>query len=331
MPSPDTASQHDLHSGRIFRTLTVGFLMGTANLVPGVSGGTIALVCGIYERLIFALRNLDRKSLELFLRTDFRGLSQRVPLVFLSCLGIGVGLALISMAHLLFFLITNYQSFLWAFFTGLIIGSIVYIGREVGSWDLPRIASFLLATTAAILLTGPFSIQLPTEAPFLVLAGMIAMAALLLPGLSGSYVLVVLGLYGFILEAFTGMEVKNLALFGAGMVIGVIAFAQAIGALLKSARRTVLAALTGLMAGSLPAVWPWQETVTERINRAGETVPLQQAPILPENLPGPLEIGALSLCLFAGFGAVYLLTRLQEKTPAEQKKQSIPQAKSAMS
>lgn len=287
--------------------------MGTANLVPGVSGGTIALICGVYEKLIFSLRTLDRKSFSLFLRADLHGLWERVPLVFLASLGFGVVLAFLSMAHLLSFLINSYQSFLWAFFTGLIGGSILFVGKEVGTWNATKLCLFLLATLSAVLLTGPFSIQMPTEAPFLVLGGMIAVAALLLPGLSGSHVLVVIGLYGFILEAFTSLELKNLALFGSGMAIGVLAFAQAIGALLKRARSAVLAVLTGFMAGSLPAVWPWQRTITERINSAGEAVPLQQIPIFPSSPPGLAEGTILFLCLLAGLSSVYLLTRLQDK------------------
>ncbi|MCH8473829.1 MAG: DUF368 domain-containing protein [Opitutales bacterium] len=324
MPNPKSTSRQDLQPRNILRFLSVGFLMGTANLVPGVSGGTIALVCGIYERLIFALRTLDRKSLSLFLRGDLRGLWEKVPILFLAALTLGVAVAFLSMAHLLSFLINSYQSFLWAFFTGLIGGSILYIGREVGKWDLAKAALFAASTIMAILLTGPFSIQLPTEAPFLVLGGMIAVAALLLPGLSGSHVLVVIGLYGFILEAFTSLQLQNLALFGSGMVLGVLVFAQAIGALLKKARNAVLAVLTGLMAGSLPAVWPWQKTVTERINSAGEPVPLQQVPVLPSTPPDMTEGSILLLCLVIGIFSVYLLTRLQEKNlPSLQNPQAV--------
>ena len=297
----------------LFRTALVGFFMGLANLVPGVSGGTIALVCGIYEKLVFALKSFNRAFVEKLIRGDLPALLRHTPWLFLAALGGGVVVAFFSMARVLAWLIENHQIYLWAFFTGLILSSLVYLLRLIEPWDRTRALLLVGSLALALLLTGPFSLQMPTSAPFLFLAGMIAVCALILPGLSGSHILVVIGLYGFILETFNNLHFVNLMIFGLGMVVGILSFAQVIGWLLEHARSATLAILSGLMAGSLPAVWPWQEPVTFRLNSAGEQVPLQQAPFWPTEWPGGTEGPLLLLCLIGGILAVLLLTQLSEK------------------
>ena len=297
------------------RLLVIGFCMGLANLVPGVSGGTIAFVAGIYERLIQALKSFDREALQAVLRGDLKKLWAHIPWIFLATLGVGVVLALFSMARVLAYLIDHHQTLLWAFFTGLILSSLLIVFRQIRPWETRHTVWLIGSAVFAILLTGAFSLQMPATAPFLFLAGMIAVCALILPGLSGSHVLVVLGLYGTVLEAFNTLSLVSLALFGGGMAVGVLTFAQGIGWLLKHYHRSTLAVLAGFMAGSLPAVWPWQRTVTTRINSSGEEVPLQQAPILPGAVE-PTELFAVLLCLALGYGAVFLLTLLGTGKPA---------------
>lgn len=295
----------------LLRLLAIGFFMGLANLVPGVSGGTIAFVAGIYERLIDALRRFDREALQALMRADVKKLLTHIPWVFLGVLGTGVVLALFSMARILAYLIENHQTLLWAFFTGLILSSLVVVFRMVQPWKVRQSVFFGCSLLLAVVLTGALTIQLPQQAPFIFLAGMIAVCALILPGLSGSHVLVVLGLYGAILEAFNNLHLLSLALFGSGMVVGVLCFAQGIGWLLRRHYHNTLAVLAGLMAGSLPAVWPWQRTITTRINSQGEEVPLQQAPTLPASVE-PMEMLLVVGCVLVGFLAVLLLTRLGE-------------------
>lgn len=296
--------------------MLVGFLMGTADLIPGVSGGTIAFVCGIYDRFIDGIKAFDLQALKLALRFDWRALNQKLPLVFFACLGTGLLLAVFSLSHVLTRLFESHPVQLWSFFFGLVLGSIVLLAHTTWAWRPVEWIAFIVAAVATYWIVGLPVTQTPPSIPYVFLSGAIAICAMILPGISGSYLLVILGKYHQILEAVNNRDFVTLSVFVAGIATGVLSFVRIVSWLLHHYRRTTLVALTGVMAGALRTVWPWKETVSTRINSKGEVVPLMQVNVLPS------ESGIIltaSLLVLAGALVVLLLSRVAppaERMPA---------------
>ena len=281
--------------------------MGCADVVPGVSGGTIAFICGIYDRLLNGIKSFDLGSLKLVLRGDFKGLWARIPFPFFIALGTGLLTAILTLAKVLEHLMVNHPVQLWSFFFGLVLGSILLLGRKTWVWKPLDWVVFVAFTGATFVLVGLDSLQTPPGLPYIFLAGAIAICAMILPGISGSYLLVIMGKYAPIIEAVNERNITTLAVFCAGIATGILSFVRIVSWLLRDFRHVTLIALTGVMAGALRTLWPWKETLTTRINSSGETVPLTQANIAPgagENL-----LLAVGLAVIGGV-AVLLIERL---------------------
>jgi putative membrane protein len=287
---------------RFLRISLIGFIMGIADLIPGVSGGTIAFICGIYGRLIDGIKSFDSEAVRMILRLDFKGLWGKVPFLFFIPLGLGLVTAVFSLSGLLTLLFKTHPIELWSFFFGLILGSIVLLSRETWRWDARDFAAFVTAAVLTYFLVGLPVMKTPATLPFLFLSGAIAICAMILPGISGSYMLVILGKYEIVLEAISSRDFPSLAVFCAGIAAGILSFVRVVSWLLHHRRRVTLIALTGMMTGALRTVWPWKETLTTRINSKGETVPLHQANILPDPDPALLWV-----CLLALIGAVVVM------------------------
>ncbi len=295
------------------RVALVGFLMGSADVVPGVSGGTIAFICGIYERLLNGIKSFDLSMLRLVLRGDFKGAWQRVPVPFFLALGCGLLLAVLTVAKILEHLLTHHPIPLWSFFFGLVLGSIVLLARETWVWKPVDWLVFVGFTLGTYLLVGLEATQTPEGLPFIFLAGAIAICAMILPGISGSYLLLIMGKYQQVLEAVNDRDFVTLGVFCLGIATGILSFVRVVSWMLNHYRRTTLVALTGVMAGALRTLWPWKETVTTRLNSAGEEVPLLQVNVAP----GPDgQLGLALVLLVVGGLAVLLIERLAR---AEQK------------
>ncbi len=281
-----------------------GIAMGSADVVPGVSGGTIAFVTGIYDQLLGSIRKVDAQALVLLFKQGPRAAWQHINGTFLVVLGAGVLTALLSLAKGIHFLLLHYPVWLWAFFFGLIIASVFHVGREIRQWN----AVTLVLLAAGAVVAGWISMASPTSieaTPFVVfLAGSIAICAMILPGISGSFILLLMGLYEPILGALKNLDLGIMALFGAGAVIGLLSFSRLLSWLLAGWREATFAVLTGFMLGSLVKVWPWKETLSIRLNSKGETVPFLQQNILPE--PGADLLWAL-LLMVTGAALVLLL------------------------
>ena len=240
--------------------------MGAADIVPGVSGGTMALILGIYERLIDALRSIARPP---FLRALLAGQFGRALAIvdagFLLALAAGIFTSVLSLARLLSHQLETNPAYVYAFFFGLVFASVVLVARRIrrittGSWLL-----FGLGAAAAFLLVGLSPASTPDAAWFLFLSGAVAISALLLPGISGAFVLVLLGKYSYVLEAVTRGDVAALLVVGAGAVFGLLSFTQLLGWLFRRYHDATLALLCGVMLGSLRKVWPWQTEVDGRL------------------------------------------------------------------
>lgn len=286
--------------------------MGSADLVPGVSGGTIAFVAGIYDRLINGIRAFDLDLLKLALSGHFREVFRRVPLDFFVPLGLGLLAAVFTLSHTLSVLFQTHPVQLWSFFFGLVLGSVILLSRETWPWRAPDWTAFVLAAILTFWIVGLPGVQL-TATPFnFFIAGAIAICAMILPGISGSYLLVILGLYQEVLAAVNARDIGLLAIFVAGIGFGILSFVRVVSWLLRTRRHVTLVALTGIMFGALRTVWPWKEVLTTRITSDGSVEPLMMGNVLPTDTGEVL----MSL-LLAMVGAVVVLG-LSRLSPREQ-------------
>lgn len=285
-----------------------GFCMGASDVVPGVSGGTMAFILGIYEELIDAIKSFDLKGLQFFVTMKFRPLLDRISWQFLLAVGIGILAAIFSLSKLLSWLLQNRPIFIWSFFLGLILASVLSVSRRVEAWRILTWLCLVGGTLGSYFLVGLVPVATPNDYWFLFLCGAVAICAMILPGISGSYILVLLGKYQYVLDAVNHRDFLVLGLVAAGACVGIIAFSRILGWLLKNYHDLMVATLTGLMIGSLRKVWPWKETLESVVDSHGQMVPLVQSNILPGQWNGEV-LAALSL-MVAGLLAVLFLDRL---------------------
>lgn len=236
-----------------------GFAMGVANVIPGVSGGTIALITNVFERIINSLKSFDFKALSLLKQKRLKEFAQHTDIVFLMSIIIGIGIGIVTFARLLEYLFIVYPVFLWAFFFGLIVASVFFIVKEITKYSFSVILSGVLATIFAIFLT-----QLRPATPnesfiYLFISGVLAICSMILPGLSGSYVLLLLGVYHLVLHGLNTLNLKILIAIGLGAVIGLLAFSHFLSWLLKKYKNQTMAALTGFVIGSVYVIWPFKK------------------------------------------------------------------------
>lgn len=261
--------------------LLKGMAMGAGDVVPGVSGGTIAFITGIYEELIDSLKSIDLGALRVLLKQGPVKAWQHINGNFLLTVFLGILLSVVSLAHAIEYVLEHHPVLVWAFFFGLVCASALFVGRQIGRWHYPEVIALVIGTLLAIAIGFLKPAQLPSDWWIITLAGAIAICAMILPGISGAFILVLLGLYSPILSAVTTLDVKLLGSFAAGCAIGLLAFSHLLSWLLHHFRTVTLALLTGFLLGSLNLLWPWKETVETYLDRHGELMPLVQKNISP--------------------------------------------------
>ncbi len=240
-----------------------GFCMGAADVVPGVSGGTMALVLGIYEELLRSIKAFDLQFLRLLAAFQFKRALALIPLSFLVSLFGGILVAVFTLAKALSWLLTNHPTGIWSFFFGLILASALLVGRRIEAWHAGVLIGLVLSAVAAYGLVGIVPLATPDSRPFLFVCGAIAICAMVLPGISGSFILVLLGKYQTILDAVHRLDLATLIVFGTGAVTGLLLFVRLLNWLLDRYHTLTLACLTGLMIGSLRKIWPWKTIVID--------------------------------------------------------------------
>lgn len=258
-----------------------GMMMGAADIVPGVSGGTIAFVTGIYERLLAAIGGFLPA---LFASRKHRSLKRFISdadLIFISVLLLGILTSVFLFASLIAFALVEHPVQIWSFFTGLIIASAFLIAFEVKGWSIIRV--FVLAGGAvfAVLLGSSGLFSLPNTLIGAFFSGAIAICAMILPGISGSFLLLLIGTYSYIIGAITNLDLAVLALFALGCGLSLPLVARFISWMLEHYKGMTLCFLLGLMLGSVDKVWPWKHTLSYRLNSKGESVPLDQMSVHP--------------------------------------------------
>ncbi|WP_035386907.1 DUF368 domain-containing protein [Ferrimonas senticii] len=287
--------------------------MGAADVVPGVSGGTIAFISGIYDLLLESIRRINPTLIGMLRRDGLLSVWQHINGTFLVTLLAGIATSFLSLARLITYLLEFHPIPLWSFFFGLILISIVHIGKEVGGAKPSNIAAAVLGIGLAYLITAANPLALDPTPVNVVLGGMIAICAMILPGISGSFILLLLGLYVPIIGAVKELDLTIIGLFLSGAVLGLLSFSHVLSYLLKHFRGVTLSFLCGLMIGTLNKVWPWKQVLTTRINSSGQQVPLTEQALSPwqfAEITGQQPQILLALaCMVFGFGLVWALER----------------------
>jgi putative membrane protein len=256
-------------------------MMGSADIVPGVSGGTIAFIFGVYEELLLSIKTVSGQTLKLFFNGQFKLAWKSIPFSFLIPLALGIGTALLGLARLVTYLLAVYPSFLWSFFFGLVIASIVLVRRRVRNWSPLTYGALVAMAIGGYFLVGLVPIETPRTYLAYFFSGVIAICAMILPGISGSFLLLIMGKYEQILSAVTSHDFVTLGVFMAGCIIGLSLFSRLLSWLFARHHDLIVSMLIGFMIGSLRKVWPWKEVVETRLNSHGEIVPLVERNIMP--------------------------------------------------
>jgi putative membrane protein len=237
-----------------------GIAMGAANVIPGVSGGTIAFITNIYEDLINSLKAFDIKAIGFFFGLKFKSFSEHINFQFLFWLFAGVFISILSLGKILSFLFDNYPVYVWAFFFGLILASIYFVGKTISNWNLTNFLAVVAGVIIAVVITYLNPASRNESTLYLFLCGIVAMASMLLPGLSGSFVLILMGNYQLIfLEAVPDLNMKVLLPVVLGSIAGFIILSRIISFLINSFRDQTIGVLTGFILGSLLIIWPWKD------------------------------------------------------------------------
>ncbi|MBU0468506.1 MAG: DUF368 domain-containing protein [Candidatus Omnitrophica bacterium] len=295
-----------------FNLIIKGFCIGTANAIPGISGGTIAFILGIYEELIVSIKLVDIKFLRLVFSFKIKEAIDYLPWKFLGSVVFGALLAIVSLAKVLTWLLHNKPILINSFFFGLIIATVPIIGRIINKWTIPKIISLLVAALFTYGLSKMVPVATPEASWFIFLCGIIAISTMILPGISGSFILVLLGKYFYILEAVNDRNLSVLSIFALGACLGLLVFVRILSWLFNKYHDITISALTGIVIGSLSKIWPWKETLKYVTSHSGKIIPIEQINILPNAIDSEL-IFAVILMITGVLSAMALSSSSEEK------------------
>lgn len=283
--------------------------MGTADVIPGVSGGTVAFITGIYEELINSIKSIDKEAFQLLLRFRIADFWKKINGPFLiSVLG-GIVTSLISLARLMTYLLEHYPIQIWSFFFGLILISSPLILRDIRKWNMATVMSFIIGIVIAYLITVLSPTETPTNLPFIFFCGAFAICAMILPGISGAFMLLLIGKYEYMITSLIELNFPVIIVFALGCFFGLLGFSHLLSWILTHYRFPTLAMLAGFMLGSLNKVWPWKEVTLFRVNHEGIRVPAFDRSIWPWDYlektgQDPLLFNAI---LFAAIGILLIV------------------------
>jgi putative membrane protein len=290
-----------------------GLAMGAADAVPGVSGGTIAFISGIYEELIATISNVNLSLFKTLFQKGFKSFWEQLNGNFLLALLSGIIVSFVSFMRLAKYLIENEPVLIWSFFFGLIIASIYFVGKQITKWNLTVIIGLLFGSIVAFYISTLPTMATNENSYFLFFAGALAICAMILPGISGSFILVILGAYKTLSDALHDFDFKKLIFFVSGAVIGLLSFSHLLKWLFKHYHNLTLAVLTGFIFGSLNKVWPWKETLTWHVNSKGVKTPLIDKSVLPFDYEGDNHLLLAILLIIAGFLTIFILEKVGSK------------------
>ena len=304
-----------------------GLAMGAADVVPGVSGGTIAFISGIYQELIDSINNVNISVLKTLKNEGLKAAWKQVNGSFLLALLSGIGISILTFSKVITHLLETQPILVWSFFFGLIIASITLIWKEITSWKLVDILFLLIGITVSYYITIARPVSSPDSYWYLFLSGFIAIIAMILPGISGAFILLLMGSYETVIGTINtfreGLTTANseiltqallkLGVFALGCIIGLKSFSKILHWMFEHHKNTTLTLLVGFMVGSLNKVWPWKEVLETRINSHGEVVPHIDKSILPQNFDGDAQIVAAILLAIFGFLVIYGMEKIASR------------------
>ncbi|MDX1331968.1 MAG: DUF368 domain-containing protein [Robiginitalea sp.] len=289
-----------------------GMAMGAADVVPGVSGGTIAFISGIYEELIASINGIRPSLLGVLKKQGFRAFWKQLNGGFLLAVLSGIAISVLSLAKGISWLLTHQPILLWSFFFGLVLASVIYVAKGINRWNLAAISMGIAGAALAYAVVSLPVSQAQATLPYLFLSGALAICAMILPGISGAFILVLLGSYKTVLDAVHQRDLQVILIVGAGAVIGLLSFARLLKWMFSKFKNATLALLTGFIIGSLPKIWPWKVVLESQVFD-GKEIPVRETVVAPWNYPeDPQWIPAVGLAIL-GFWLIFILERLATK------------------
>nr|WP_288932898.1 DUF368 domain-containing protein [uncultured Allomuricauda sp.] len=295
----------------VFVTLK-GMAMGAADVVPGVSGGTIAFISGIYEELITSINNIDFSLISILKKGGIKAVWQKVNGNFLLALFLGIFISVLSLARFLSWLLENEPILLWSFFFGLVVASIFFVGKEISKWTLGTVFILIVGAALAFFITELPVSDNTDSLPYLFLSGALAICAMILPGISGAFILVLLGSYKTILDAVHERDIKIILTVGVGAIFGLLSFARLLKWMFNHYKNITLALLTGFILGSLNKIWPWKK-VLETKTFGEKTIVVDDMNVLPGTFEGDSKLMLAIILAILGFSLIFILERLASK------------------
>ncbi len=301
--------------GQSFLLTLKGMAMGAADIVPGVSGGTIAFITGIYEELITSLNNINLQSVKVLRKEGFMAFWKHVNGRFFFFLLAGIAISLVSLVKVVTYLLENQEVLIWSFFFGLIIASIFMIGKQVKKWRPSTVAAIIVGTGIAFWISSIQTVATFDAKWYIFLSGAIAICAMILPGISGSFILLLMGSYHMILNGLKNLDLLVIGLFGSGCLVGLISFSRLLKYLFSKFHDQTVALLTGFMIGSLYKVWPWKIEVGDapiNVHSDGRE-DWMMANSMPGGFDGDPQLGMAIVCMVIGLGLILILDRFAPK------------------
>ena len=297
---------------QFFVLIMKGMGMGAANVIPGVSGGTIALITGIFEDLINSIKSFNLKALQLLFTGKLKDFAQHINLSFLVAVFLGIGVSTISLAKLFDYLFINYPVYIWAFFFGLILASIYFVGKTISKVRLSVILTFIIGAVVALFITFLTPAAENSSMWYLFMCGVIAACSMILPGLSGSFILILLGNYQLVMiDAINNLSIKILAPVAVGAGAGLLGFSHVLAWVFKKFKDQTISLLTGFILGSLPILWPWKEEILKTFENSDKVKVIGYKWLLPAQLNTEV-IFAVALMII-GFASIWLLEKMAAK------------------
>lgn len=286
--------------------------MGAADVVPGVSGGTIAFISGIYTELIDSINSVNFNTLKILRKDGFMAMFKSVNGHFLLALFVGIGTSVLTLARVFKWLLEHKPIFVWSFFFGLVLASIIYVGKQITKWNFITVILLLFGAVVAYYITIIPPMGTNNSPWFLIFAGALAICAMILPGISGAFILLLLGTYKPALDAIHQFDIKKIALLALGAIIGLLSFAKVLKWLFDHHKNLTLAVLTGFIIGSLNKIWPWKKVLQSEVIE-GKLKILQERSISPFLYEGNNELQMAIVLAIIGFALILLLEKLGNK------------------
>ena len=291
-----------------------GIAMGAADVVPGVSGGTIAFISGIYEELLGSVSSVNFSLFKTLQKQGFKAAWKQLNGNFLVALLSGIFISIVSLSKIIKWLLENEPILLWSFFFGLVLASVFYIGKQIEKWNLKMGVLGMIGVVFGYMITIlPATNTSDISYIFLIFSGAIASCAMILPGISGSYILLLIGIYPVVMTAITERNVTILSAIAIGVVIGLLSFSKLLKWLFTHYKQEMLVVLTGIMLGSLNKVWPWKKTVSIYLDSHGETKPLLEQSISPFLFDGDAQLIWAIIMSVIGFVLILFMEKLASK------------------